>query len=227
MKAPELAAAIAPHLPGWTFEPAYDHIAYLVRADGARIGVMVGSWSAKGRVSIAGMWPKFADGPTYWSSRERAEITCAATRTPEAIAREIQRRLIPGYDHEYAIARAYVDRHNANVHDAKAVAARIAAVVGGHPSTDATRRGDGVHIHGGPDAVYRLRVDPERGTHGVSVSCELHDLDPETAAEVLAVIKTAEERKQRVAVDARVEQELVDDWNEEQDERAKRRRRVG
>src|SRR5882757_4535328 len=85
MKAPELAAAIAPHLPGWTFEPAYDHIAYLVRADGARIGVMVGSWSAKGRVSIAGMWPKFADGSTYWSSRERAEITCAATRTPEAI----------------------------------------------------------------------------------------------------------------------------------------------
>jgi hypothetical protein len=82
-----LAHRIAEHLPGWHVATEHDGaVIYLARADGARI--VIPAWRLKGRVSFVGCWPRYADGSNYCATRDRFEITCVETKTPEAMARE-------------------------------------------------------------------------------------------------------------------------------------------
>lgn len=234
-----IARGVAPLLSGnWRAEQLDEgECAYLVRADGAEIGLDVGGYRRDGRVAFWGLTPKYKDGTRYWGGGPRPQITCSATRSHAELAREVARRLLPQYDHAFAEALAYVTKHDASMDEAEAVAQRLAGVVGGTAGPDVygrKRHGDGVEIRGVPHAVHRLLV--RHAYHGIDadpvrVDFEVHGLAPQTAAEVLAVIKAAEERRDRQrdadrmrlageAADAQVleEDEVV------ADERAARRR---
>lgn len=124
----DLARQLVSFLPGWRVvvgEWSVD----LVREDGATIGL---DDRTDKRIIFTGIPPRFADGERYYGNgEERPSITCASSRAPEAMAREIRRRLIPTYDHAYAVARAYVDRHDARRVQAEQAAERLAFVTGG------------------------------------------------------------------------------------------------
>lgn len=177
----------------------------LRRSDGATIRVTVGGWKQEGRVVFRGMWPRFADGSAYYGGKG-VSITCADSRPVTELVREVRRRFLPAYDHEYAKALAYMTERDSAASEARAVAARISDSIGASLGPDHTRRGDGQAIWNEPGTVRRLRVQPRYTStvsdhhRDVAVSFEVHDLDPETAGEVLALIKAAEGR--RVATSA-------------------------
>lgn len=230
-----LARRLAPLLTGWSAEiPDEGDCAYLVRADGARIALDVGGYRRDGRVCFWGLPPKYKDGHQYWWTRdERFEITCDAKRSPDLLAREVKRRLLSRYDHAFAQALAEVKKFDEAMDDAESVAARIASIIGGTPGPDIfgrKRHGDGIQIRNEPQVISRLLV---RGHahEPTTVDFDVHGLDPQTAAEVLEIIKAAEDRKReetqaRVGIAAMHEAE---DLAEAQldESREERRRRVG
>jgi hypothetical protein len=181
--------------------------------DGATVRIRIGGYRLEGRVSFYGCWPKFQDG-TIYSGGKRAEITCGTSREPSKLAKEIQRRLLPDYDRSYAQALAYVRTHDANGSEAEAIATRIAAAIGGKVGANRSRRGDGVAILEEPDAVRKLTVQPAYSGCGherpVSVSFEVHDLDPETAVEALQLIQNAEQRRVETRARVAADPELLD-----------------
>lgn len=237
----KLARALAPLLPGWVAEYRDDHdCAYLLRGDGATIALDVGGYRRDGRVCFWGLAPAYKDGNRYWGGGPRVEITCDATRPVDAIARELRRRFLPRYDHAFAEGLAYVTKADAAMDEAEAVAARLAGIVGGEAGPDVygrKRHGDGVAIRGEPQAVHRLLVRPAYAglePNPVRVDFEVHGLDPETAAEVLATIKASEERRDRQRATDRMrlagEAAEASAWGEEEAESAEEsleRRRIG
>jgi hypothetical protein len=205
-----LAYAIAEHLPGWTVRLREDcEWCDLIRSDGAAICVQVGGFRNEGRVTFRGLHPKFKDGRTY-SGGEYVNITCSATREPKAIAKEIQRRLLPRYDHVYATALAYVTSHDERGEEAHAVASRLASIIGGTVGENKMLRGDGVRVFGEPESVHRILVQPAYSSssgdwgHPVRVDFEVHGLDPETASQVLQLIRESEARKSAAVARTRV-----------------------
>ena len=89
-----LAREIAEHLPGWKAEPSDGGwLAYLTHADGPRIALR----HDHGRVKAMGTWPVATNGQHFYPYKDSADISCAAGRGPEAIAKDITRRLLPGY----------------------------------------------------------------------------------------------------------------------------------
>lgn len=207
----ELAAKLAPLLPGWTLALHPDlewcDWADLVRADGAAIRVKVGGWRREGRVTFYGVRPRYRDGSPC-SLGDGVEITCDARKAPEALAKDVRRRLLPAYDAAYAAAVASVRQDDAHADEADAVAARLALTLGAQLGDPKARRGDERRIFDTPASVYRLAVRSgySSGLHSqpVRVDFEVHGLDPETAARVLELIAEAE-RGPRVAAPARIE----------------------
>lgn len=210
--APELAARMITHMPGWvvSLPREGEWWADLVRGDGATIRVRVGGFRAEGRVTFLGMWPKFRDG-TIYSGGTYESITCGITRTPDVLVKEINRRLLPSYNIAYEKALTYVRDHDSNEVEAELVAGRVADAIGATVGKSQYRRGDGVPIHHEPECIRRLVIQPayKSTSHErpMTVNFEVHGLDPETAATVLSIIKESEER-QRVEVQVRVEAEV-------------------
>jgi len=205
----ELASALAAVMPGWRRvehgDPDSHRWYTLVRADGTTVSVTVGGYRLAGRVTLRGVWPRYKDGNRYQTATGELapEITCSASRAPKAIARELERRLLPEFLAKSAAAVAYVAQHDAFQVDAEAAAERIAAAIGGTVEAPGGRPGgsrDAIPIRGEPEAVHRLQVEPAYGsTTGnaiysspMGVSFEVHHLDPETAATVLALIADAQ-----------------------------------
>ena len=73
----------------------------LIGPGGAHVGGWVGTYgSDKGRLELRGEFPTDRDGKIHWTSAARLKvhsISVRADRPPLAIAREIQRRLLPEY----------------------------------------------------------------------------------------------------------------------------------
>ncbi len=104
---------------GWLFDATWDGenltTARLVGPDGARIHIRVSTYDYRpddgSRLEISGSYPHH---PRYGSfSREYPSITVAASKEPQVIARDIQRRFLPKYLPLYQKARQaeqdYVD----------------------------------------------------------------------------------------------------------------------
>ncbi len=169
------------------------------RDDGASFIVAVGGYRLEGRAAIRGVFPKFKNGQIY-STSKRPSITVAADRSPAAIAKDIARRFLPEYEPVFAEALAYVTRTDNAQGEAERVATRLADALGARVAgNQSSRYGDGVAIHGEPEAVRRLTVHPaydhsESHAAPCRVSFEVHDLDPETAAQVLELIDAANKR---------------------------------
>jgi hypothetical protein len=194
----ELATQMAPYLPGpaqWTAAPSpHDandrHFALLVRdADAAEISLRLGAYRQEDRVIFRAGWPKYGDGRTY-TPREYLSITCAVSRDPKALAREVERRLLVTYDPAYRAAREDVRASDGAAADAWSAALRIARAVGAELPVDRDRRnGAAVHLRGGPERIYGLKIHPGYGDDGaVTVSFDVHSVDENTALAMLAAL---------------------------------------
>jgi hypothetical protein len=164
--------------------------AELVRLeDGAELGVTLGGYRSEGRVTFRAHWPRYKDGRAY-TPREYLSITCDAGRDPKALARDIARRLLADYDPAHRKALDEVRASDAAAGVAWRAAERIARAVGAELPGPHNLPGNGaaVPLHGGPSAVYGLKVHPPYEATPVRVSFEVHDLDEQTALEILAIV---------------------------------------
>jgi hypothetical protein len=134
-------------------------------------------------------------------------ITCSQKRTPKAMASELARRLLPAYETMHAVAVVETRATDGHTAEADIVADRLAAVAGGHVSGNARKRtGEQVYVYVPHSSIYRMKVTPQYESlsqeRPCSVDLELHGLDPETAAQVLALIREAEQRAEEVQGEA-------------------------
>jgi hypothetical protein len=196
----ELATSVAKHMAGparWTakkrtLDEDGRRYAELTRAgDGAEIGVAVGGYRKEGRVTFRAHWPKYKDGQTF-TPRSYPEITCSTARDPKALARELERRLLPDFDPAYQAALDEIRTSDARAAEAWRAAERIAEAIGAEPPREPRHRqhtnGAAVELRGGPSKVYGLKVHPAYTDTPLLVSFEVHYVDEETALQVLALL---------------------------------------
>jgi hypothetical protein len=135
----DVAHAVAPHLSGFRVAPdqGNPHNAYLRHSDG-RVLIIGRPWPrVDGRVEIRGGYPEHPDA---YRLASRPAITVRADRGGAVIAREITRRLLPGYEQALQVTRQAIAKDAADLLGRRQVAARLAAAIGG-----ATVREDGRH----------------------------------------------------------------------------------
>ena len=156
-------------MPTSTLTPAF---AEQVAAELEMVATRDGTWSADGwalqsvdtgegvllrpawgepRLVISGLFP--ATDFTFRGGRP--DITVAATRTPQDIAREIRRRLLPSYRPMLATVRAYNADREAEAAARRDVATRIAAQLPGSAISADYRRERTVAWDGGSSGPYR------------------------------------------------------------------------
>lgn len=113
---------------GWTVEyPGGERVARLVGPGEAALVVYL-TWHD--RVEISPVFPRGRNGDHYGPYQfEPAKITVASSRPPAAIAKDIQRRLLPAYLPALAEAVARRDRDAQHQREARAVADRLAAIL--------------------------------------------------------------------------------------------------
>jgi hypothetical protein len=106
----KLYAAVVKHLDGWSIHMEGGEIPAEYRyflTDAAGHGISMRRDNRPGKIRVRGHWPKYPDdenGSRFSSHSHPAQVNesapeiCATeTRGPEAIAREIKRRFLPGY----------------------------------------------------------------------------------------------------------------------------------
>lgn len=171
----KVAEGVAPLLgDGWTFkdDPSHwggtvlgpDDADLFFRMDGKRL-------------VVSGSYPHGAYNKVYGYETHR--ITVSPDRPYEAIAKDIQRRLLPGYLPELASVLDRVRKHDEGVDAQTRVADELAAILGETP-----RAGE-VGIYQTTHGTYgKVRV-LHGGDH---VSLELSNLDADRAKRILAIL---------------------------------------
>jgi hypothetical protein len=168
----ELAAKIAENLgDGWTsFEsPHHRHSWHLKNGD-----LTIRFWATTGRdagrLAVRGLWP--VDKRNYvHSSRDSKTITMAATKTPEQIAREIQRRFLPWYQEAYAKAKQEACELDDYEEKSRQTALALAAIGNDTPSHRTPH--EGTLSHEGVYIRYSCRGDRVRLTIDLSADAAL------------------------------------------------------
>lgn len=98
-----LAREIAEHLDGWTYQPGIKGVrdAMISMPDGATIIISI-NWKDKTKLSIAGRYPTHK-GYLYPSHVQGCndDIKVSIDKSPEQIAKDITRRLLPQYLEQY------------------------------------------------------------------------------------------------------------------------------
>ena len=88
---------------GWAMSPQKHGSGnpHLVGPNGATIALSFNGWNNEGRVRVSGTWPEAdkINGGTerFYPYQEAHKITCAISRGPAAVAKDINRRLLPDF----------------------------------------------------------------------------------------------------------------------------------
>lgn len=97
----ELTGAIAKVL-GWDYKSNKECWTQTITKDGKGLHVRT---DGRERLIISGVWPRFTDSAgcaqialPHYVKEECRDITVAAARSPEAIAKDIERRFLPEYN---------------------------------------------------------------------------------------------------------------------------------
>jgi hypothetical protein len=103
----------------------------ITRPDGAAIYFYTdGPWLKAVRVRISGSYPESTDGQVFWPhNSDRPRISCAISRGPEAIAKDVARRFIPAYTKEYEKQLQAVARHERNLETETCIMDTLAALL--------------------------------------------------------------------------------------------------
>lgn len=198
-----LAPQIAQYLDGFTAVPAKEYTDDIDKHDliatgDRRLRLSSNGYQMHGRVEISPVMPRAADD-MYWSlfftRREIAqigklEITCRMDRGPAAIARDIQRRLLPQYLAALPEVRRRIAERNAELRHKDSMRAFFTEHFDAHAPADMHDRvtngnGPGAwQITLSTDHVYKLTVQ---------------GLDIETAAEILTIYQQYKQQQQAAA----------------------------
>lgn len=89
-------------------------------------------WNEDGRVSVHGIYPQFCNrGVLSWYGENVCpHITCAISRGPAAVARDIERRFLPDFWHHVERAEKLVEQYTNDMQSRARNALDIAGVLG-------------------------------------------------------------------------------------------------
>lgn len=180
----QMAGMVADHLDGFKVDMSVafsDHRGvYLDGPDGSRLFLAL-DWRNADRVEISGVYPRHQ---AY--GVERYKIGVGRTRGPVVIAREITRRLLPGYLTELARVRADVDEHATMRDKRQTVATEFAALVGGTVDKieDSSTQSRIRWFHSSGENYGNANID----YRGDSVSIDIRSLPVGVARQVFALI---------------------------------------
>lgn len=177
METMTMARAVAKELgEGWSVaDGAIQESAYLAGPDDAQLFIRHGGYQLQGRISIhATAAPELLRQLASWRSDEKLPtITVADTTAPAKIAREIQRRLLPGYWPLLATLRERKTSNDDYNNRRETLAAQLCSLIPGssrpaHLNTDQGSRvylphkaGYGTIDVSGSGAKFELNVGPE------------------------------------------------------------------
>jgi hypothetical protein len=119
----QLAEKIGAEL-GMPRDAEHDCHGVMLGAEGNRLHISE-PWNRPGHLSISGRFPATS---YYFGPGERASITVRASRGQTIIAREIARRLLPGYHATLAKVAAHAAAERADARSRADLAERIAAL---------------------------------------------------------------------------------------------------
>jgi hypothetical protein len=187
----EFAQKIASHLDGWQpLDPqSFNHAAEIGGPDGAGLTISIngfGDFCQDGRVEVSGQWPEAAtvnqSTVTFYPRGESTSITAAVSRGPQAVAKDIERRLLPKYLPLYREMKERREQYLAKEARRRDCLERLAAAGG----RDLRR------------VVGKLRLDAPNGAWGYAevgvwddgaiVSLELHSVPFGKAMELVEVL---------------------------------------
>jgi hypothetical protein len=187
----QLAAGVAAALgAGWRCVHAVHHGdgARLEHPGGRALQVVYNDWQSTARLYITGEYPP-GDAPPGLT---RSGITAAVSRGPAAIAQDITRRLLPGYEAELAAVREHQARQARWAAGRAATAARIGALPGAEPPVE----GADTIVLSHPGWQHASRPGPaglwdgraEVHDDGSEVSLHIHAISADVALRMLAIL---------------------------------------
>jgi hypothetical protein len=137
---------------GWSLDPRFtepsDCFALLQTPCGKWVALRV----RRGRMSITGCYPGTAH--SNHTEAEHVEINLNASRSPEALAKDIKRRFWPEFERSHAAACEYVRKIEEFNRQTKEILSQIVEMVGGRAlaGSETTFRRyaneDGIHVEG-------------------------------------------------------------------------------
>lgn len=130
-----IGTAVAEHLDGFTAQPFMGHAVELVHTDGRRIFMRYKGYRDKNRLDLQGTYPthKRRHVEPRVGRDLTDEISVAATKTPEQIAKDITRRLLPDYTEGYLNAQKQVVEKMAHESGRIVTAERLAEAMRSQP----------------------------------------------------------------------------------------------
>ena len=185
--APKIARALGE---GWKREPTRnpDVTHYIALAHGdERVGLHVAY--PYGRLEISGGVSHLRDSKgeaPYYRSEDNPKITATLSKSPEQIAADITRRVLPGYRAVLAAVLDRIAKANAYLSATAATAAKVAEAIGAEPGKD------------GLVDFYRSTAFPDDSgsakCSGDRVALSLVDLNVSEACALLAELKSCREK---------------------------------
>lgn len=167
---------IAQHLEGWDHRGQYPHYAYLVHTEsGTEIGIRLD----KGRLELRGYVLN------YWGSSEVfSEASLSATREGKVLAREIERRVLPGLVEAYQEGRDKLARKR---EESEEQAAWLLGLCAQYESVSYAEE-QGRRLRGVSFRTKEAHCDLEYPPNASSVSLQLHWLTRAQAEAVMAAL---------------------------------------
>jgi|ERR1700730_2248345 len=205
----DIAHVFANSIHGWTLAPADDNDcdngdrAVVVGPNGAELVFSTGSNDpGPGRIAIHGVIPRDIDGRTWtWkkhASKRAHSITCALTKSPEDIKRDVCNRLLPAFLAEHAEAQRYFEKRDEDECRVLGTAAQLASLLGeelqdSRAVEEVKRHGSVTFRHYTTAGVYAgesCNVLVRMGSNSeTEVELKLTALTPEKAKAVLRLLK--------------------------------------
>ena len=164
--------------------PPGDHSTKTAHVINGNVRLWIGNdtWGAKGRITISGCYPRAEDGRRPYGT-ESHEITVTEKKTPQQIAKEIERRLLPKYLPDLEKAVKQIQEHEDYVGTRIRNMRELAQFAGVRFASPNDNRDPAFRFGG--DRDYDHLVKP----HGKNlVNMELSSLTVEQAKAVIAVL---------------------------------------
>jgi len=142
-----------------------------------------GGYQMKDRIRISGSFPRTEKGESvdpYRYGEKRHEITVSLAKTPQQIARDIERRFLPRYRELFG---GVVERVNKSNQYARTCAKNLEAIKG-KPLTEYEMKERTWRFSG--SVLGEVWVDNE------SARVELHSVPIETAKKIMAIVKSCD-----------------------------------
>lgn len=183
--APEIAFALGCELA----ERDDSHVVEMLHPEGFKLFFNAGWSGGYDKISIGSSWPLDEDRRQVTSSYDASipRINVSVTRTPKAIAREVERRFLPEWRPLWEASMARLDSSRKHEDETKSNAAELAEIAGVDPSeVDKNGRFSLYHSSIFPESISEVKVS------GDSVTLEIY-CDVDNARDILrTLVKLAE-----------------------------------